>query len=300
VCGIAGVHLKDRALEPELGAMLVPIIEALNSRGPDSAGIAVYDRSLPAGELRWSLRAPGAGYDWDALRNGLGRALPGPVTLDAKDNIALLCSPAGETGVGAALTEVAPDLDVVGFGHAMTIYKDVGAPGDICDRYGLSAAVGYQGLGHTRMATESAVTTRHSHPFSTSADLALVHNGSFSNYATIRRRLTEESGIGFDTDNDSEVAARYVSHRIAEGDTLEDAIRMVCKDFDGFFTLLVCSRDQFVVVRDAFACKPLVVAETSSYVAVASEYHALAQLPGIESAVVFEPQPEEVHSWSRS
>jgi glutamate synthase domain-containing protein 1 len=42
-----------------------------------------------------------------------------------------------------------------------------------------------------------------------------------------------------------------------------------------------------------------VVAETEAYVAVASEYRALATLPGIEDARVFEPQPEEVHTWTR-
>lgn len=298
MCGIAGVHLKDPALEGQLGSMLVPIIEALDTRGPDSAGIAVYDRELGPDDLRWSLRAPQEDYPWEDLRIALATAVDLPVALDARTNMALLTSTASEPAMTAALGSVAPEIDLVGFGQAMTIYKDVGPPAAICERYGLLNAAGYQGLGHTRMATESAVTTRHSHPFSTGPDLALVHNGSFSNYATIRRRL-QEAGVTFDTDNDSEVAARHISERLSHGDTLEDAMRMVLKDFDGFFTLLVCSREQFVVVRDAFACKPLVVAETPGYVAVASEYHALADLPGIEAATVFEPQPEEVHSWTR-
>jgi methylamine---glutamate N-methyltransferase subunit A len=299
VCGIAGVHIKDRALEPDLGQMLVPIIESLATRGPDSAGIALYDRAQPPGLLRWSLRTNDDQQDWDALGTDLGRALDVDVAVEAQQNMALLTCAATETATRQALHELAPAVDLVGFGHAIRIYKDVGAPAEICDRYGLRDAGGFQGVGHTRMATESAVTTRHSHPFSTSADLALVHNGSFSNYASIRRKL-QDNGVAFDTDNDSEVAARYISDRIARGDTLEDAIRMVLKDFDGFFTLLVASQEQFVVVRDAFACKPLVVAETATYVAVASEYHALSKLPGIESAIVFEPQPEEVHVWTRS
>jgi glutamate synthase domain-containing protein 1 len=198
--------------------------------------------------------------------------------------------------VRARLAEVAPDVKVVGVGEAMTLHKDIGAARQVCDRYGIELVGGYQGVGHTRMATESAVTTQHSHPFSPSPDLALVHNGSFSNHASIRRRL-EAKGVEFDTDNDSEVAARYIGYWLDQGDTLDDAMRRVLKEFDGFFTLLVTSRDEFAVVRDAFACKPLVVAETDAYVAVASEYHALATLPGIETARVFEPQPEDVHSW---
>ncbi len=149
------------------------------------------------------------------------------------------------------------------------------------------------------MATETAVTTDHSHPFSPAVDLALVHNGSFSNHVSIARWL-QDRGVVFETDNDSEVAARYIGYRLDQGDTLDDAMRMVVKEFDGFFTLLVTSRDEFAVVRDAFACKPLVVAETDAYVAVASEYQAMATLPGIENARVFEPQPEEVHSWVKN
>jgi glutamate synthase domain-containing protein 1 len=198
----------------------------------------------------------------------------------------------------ASLESAAPELVVVGFGRAMEIYKDVGAPAAICERYGLDSVAGYQGVEHTRMATESAVTTAHSHPFAPAAALSLIHNGSFSTHATIRRGLADE-GVRFATDNDSEVAARYVARRMAEGDDLGDALRAVLKEFDGFFTLLVSTRDQFAVVRDAFACKPAVIAETPDYVAMASEYHALAGLPGIEEADVFEPMPEEIHLWSR-
>ncbi len=180
----------------------------------------------------------------------------------------------------------------------MVLVKDVGAPADICARYGIPGWGGYQGSGHTRMATESAVTTAHSHPFAPAADLALVHNGSFSNYATIRGRLAR-AGVYCDTDNDSEVAARLIATRMAEGDSLEDALRTVLKEMDGFFTLLVTTRTQFAVVRDSFACKPAVIAETGDYVAMASEYQALAGLPGVAGAEVFEPMPEEIHLWSR-
>lgn len=157
---------------------------------------------------------------------------------------------------------------------------------------------GYQGLGHTRMATESAMTTDGSHPFAPAADLALVHNGSLSNYATVRRRLAR-AGIRCDTDNDSEVAARFLAHRMFLGANLPDALRMAVAELDGFFTFVVTIRTVFTVVRDSFACKPAVIAETPDYVAMASEYHALADLPGIAGAQVFEPMPEEIHAWTR-
>ncbi len=296
MCGIVGLHLKDPALEPSLGQLLVPMIEGLTGRGPDSAGLALYDRSVPDGSLRWSLRGPGAGYDWSALGERLGAEVGQPAAMEVKADVALLTVKAPADQVRNRLLEIAPQVGIVGVGESMTLYKETGSAQQVCDRYGIEKASGYQGVGHTRMATESAITTQHSHPFSPAPDLALVHNGSFSNHASIRRRL-EDRGLRFETDNDSEVAARYIGWRLDEGDTLDDAMRMVLKEFDGFFTLLVTSRTEFAVVRDAFACKPLVVAETPVYVAVASEYHALADLPGIDDARVFEPQPEEVHSW---
>jgi glutamate synthase domain-containing protein 1 len=298
VCGIVGLHVKDPTLQPRLGELLVPMLGALATRGPDSAGIALYGDELPASALRWSLRAPEEGYAWEPLASKLEGELGVPVSVRRNADMGILTAEGAAGLIREHLRALAPELAVVGFGSAMEIYKDVGDPGMICERYGLRAATGYQGVGHTRMATESAVTTDHSHPFAPDADLTLVHNGSFSNHATIRRRLLDQ-GVSFDSDNDSEVAARYIAWRMHQGDDLGDALRMVLKEFDGFFTLLVGTRTQFAVVRDAFACKPAVIAECGGYVAMASEYHALAGLPGIEAAEVFEPMPEEIHLWSR-
>lgn len=157
---------------------------------------------------------------------------------------------------------------------------------------------GYQGVGHTRMATESAVTPEGAHPFSVGPGQCLVHNGSFANHATIRRELRSQ-GVEFDSENDSEVGARFVAHHLARGADLEKALRLLCERFDGFYTLLVSTADSFAVVRDAIACKPALVAETDAWVAMASEYRALDVLPGIEHARIFEPEPEEVYVWQR-
>ena len=302
MCGIVGLHLKNPDLQPRLGELLSAMLEAMTTRGPDSAGIAVY--ADPAGSpgaapgLRYSLRSE-TGTDWDLLGKATAADTDCEVSVRrlGRDS-AVLESGAGEALFLAAVRRAAPDVTVVGYGHSMVLVKDVGAPADICARYGIPGWNGYQGCGHTRMATESAVTTAHSHPFAPAADLALVHNGSFSNYATIRGRLAR-SGVYCETDNDSEVAARLIATRMAAGDSLEDALRTVLKEMDGFFTLLVTTRTQFAVVRDSFACKPAVIAETGDYVAMASEYQALAGLPGVAGAEVFEPGPEEIHLWSR-
>ena len=302
MCGIVGLHLKNPDLQPRLGELLTVMLEAMTTRGPDSAGIAVYadtaGSSATEPGMRYSLRSD-TGADWELVGKALAADTGSEVTVrQLAPDSAVLESPADEAVFLAAIRRAAPAVTVVGYGRAMVVVKDVGAPADICARYGIPGWGGYQGSGHTRMATESAVTTAHSHPFAPAADLALVHNGSFSNYATVRGRLAR-AGVYCDTDNDSEVAARLIATRMADGDSLEDALRTVLKEMDGFFTLLVTTRTQFAVVRDSFACKPAVIAQTGDYVAMASEYHALAGLPGIAGADVFEPMPEEIHLWSR-
>ena len=216
MCGIVGLHLRDEVLHSRLGELLTPMLAAMSSRGPDSAGIGLYEDSLPEGMLRWSVCAPGPGYDWDALGEGLGSELGTTVQVRRVAGNAVLALDAEPELVEKSLAGSFPNIRVVSYGRAVEVYKDVGHPAAICDRYDIASRSGYQGLGHTRMATESAVATTHSHPFAAGADLCLVHNGSFSNYATVRRRLTD-AGVTFVTDNDSEVAANYLAYETAHG-----------------------------------------------------------------------------------
>ncbi|WP_214108953.1 class II glutamine amidotransferase [Acrocarpospora catenulata] len=177
------------------------------------------------------------------------------------------------------------------------VLKGVGHPTTLATEWRLHEISGTQAIAHTRMATESAITAAHCHPFVVGDALSLVHNGSFANHHTIRRELTAQ-GVEFDSDNDSEVAARFLAYRMAQGDDLEKAIRLLCERFDGFYTLAIQTPQAFAVVRDIIACKPAIIAETPGWVAMASEYRALAVLPGIESARVYEPEPEEVYLWT--
>jgi glutamate synthase domain-containing protein 1 len=224
----------------------------------------------------------GAAIDQEAF--GAGMVIAAPEDMD--------------DDVRALIAATWPQVRVLATGRNLRVLKDTGRPMETCARFGVADWEGYQAVAHTRMATESAVTVLHSHPFVPSRDLCVVHNGSFSNYATVRRHL-EAAGVRFDSDNDSEVAARYLARRLSAGDDLAEATRWVMKEMDGFFTLVISTAAEMSVVRDAFACKPAVVAETDGYIAVASEYRALAELPGIAGADVFEPVPEEVYTWSR-
>lgn len=296
MCGIAGLHCRTDRYKAELGALIVPMLDVLSSRGPDSTGVAMYSHDLAPGECKYSLCAPTDGYDWSRyvteVEGGLGVA--GELKRHGRDAVLVLATDTSR--VLPMLRRADPDVRIFGFGSAMEVFKDVGSALEVCERFGVGEMSGYQAIGHTRMATESAVTTEHSHPFAAGADLALVHNGSFSNYATVRRRL-RATGVVFDTDNDSEVAARFIAEEVSDGATLEDAMHGVLKVFDGFFTLLVATGESFSVMRDSFACKPMVIAETDDYVAAASEYVALADLPDIEKAEVFEPMPGEIYTW---
>lgn len=296
MCGIVGLFLKDQTLAPDLGGMLSDMLATMTDRGPDSAGIAIYDGS--GGTAKITVQSPDPHADFDGLAAALTETLGTEVTVRIKATHAVIELPQPlQTQARAALTDLRPMARVMSAGQAIEIYKEVGLPRDVADRFGIGAMRGTHGIGHTRMATESAVTTMGAHPFSTGADQCLVHNGSLSNHNNLRRELRHK-GVGFETDNDSEVAAAYLTARMAEGDDLGAALEAGLKDLDGFYTFVVGTRDGFGVLRDPVACKPAVMAETDAYVAFGSEYRALAPLPGVDTARVWEPEPATVYFWS--
>ena len=188
------------------------------------------------------------------------------------------------------------DVLLVGYGKSIEIFKQVGNPKDIVKKFNLQQFSGSHGIGHTRMATESAITINGSHPYSTGEDECLVHNGSLSNHNNLRRELTKKGNV-FNSENDTEVAAGYISHSLSNKKSLKDTLTSGLKDLDGFYTFITGTRKGFAVVRDEIACKPAVIAETKNYVAIASEFQAMAHLPDVHSAKIFEPEPGIVYSW---
>jgi glutamate synthase domain-containing protein 1 len=272
------------------------MLEQLSDRGPDSAGVAFYRDPAPPGWCKVSLHSPASMPDWEALRVELevefGECSPPRVR--ATHAVFVIAAEAEEGQ--AWLLECHPELTLMSAGRSIEIYKEADLPTRFVEKFALHEFGGSHALGHTRMATESRVTTAGSHPFSTGLDLCLVHNGSLSNHNRLRRSL-EREGMVFRTENDSEVAAGYLTWRLREGASLEQALEGCLDDLDGFYTFAVGTADGFAVLRDPIACKPAVMAETDEWVAMASEYRAIAVLPGAEDAAMWEPAPGQVYSW---
>jgi glutamate synthase domain-containing protein 1 len=291
MCGIVGLMIRNPSLRGRLGEWAEPMLVGMTERGPDSAGIAVFTEPVPEDRRKSSLNAP-EGFDWAALR----AALADGETLAVKANHGVLTSPQSPAAVRARLKAAFPSLRVLSAGRAIDLYKDVGTPLEIARKYGLAGFSGTHLVAHTRMATESAVTPENAHPYTAGEDWCLVHNGSLSNPYSLRRKL-EPLGIAFDGDCDTEAACRWLEWRMREGDTLEAALERGFDELDGFYTFLMGTHDALAIVRDGFACKPALVAETDDWVAIASEYRSLAHLPGVARARLYEPQPERIYAW---
>jgi glutamate synthase domain-containing protein 1 len=298
MCGIVGLFLKDPGLEPELGAMLTDMLITMTDRGPDSAGIAIYGRPVK-GHAKLTVQSPEPGKDFKGLADDLAALTGVPVSSAVKDTHIVLDLPADRLDAArAAVATLRPSARVMSAGEGIEIYKEVGLPKDVAARFDLGKMSGTHGIGHTRMATESAVTTAGAHPFSTGPDQCLVHNGSLSNHNSVRRVL-RRAGMTFETENDTEVAAAFLTHKMHEGANLGEAMAATLTDLDGFFTFVVGTKNGFGVVRDPIACKPAVMAETDQYVAFGSEYRSMVNLPGIDTARVWEPEPATVYFWER-
>ncbi|MET4163250.1 glutamate synthase domain-containing protein 1 [Marinobacterium sp. MBR-111] len=299
MCGIVGLYLKNPELESRIGELFKPMLIAMTDRGPDSAGFAIYGDEVGEGWVKLTLRHPDAEYDWEALATRLKTELQLELSWFQNASVAVFKVHAEEATLREWLSEEASDVLILSVGQSIEILKEVGLPEKIAETFNLEGMKGSHIIGHTRMATESAVTMEGSHPFSTGMDLCLVHNGSLSNHNRLRENLKRE-GITFETQNDSEVAAGYLTWRLQEGDSLKQALEHALEDLDGFFTFTIGTRNGFAVMRDPIACKPAVLAETDDYVAMASEYQALTTLPGIENATVWEPEPATFYVWERS
>jgi glutamate synthase domain-containing protein 1 len=296
MCGIVGLLIKNPDLREHLGELMVPMLIGMTERGSDSAGMAVFSAPVSEGDRKLSLYCTDSKFDWPKLDASL-HARFGMLSLEIQKNHAILQTAAKPVDIRTWLRSEYPEVHVLSIGRAIDVYKDVGLPAAIASRYAFETLRGTHLVGHTRMATESAVTPKNAHPYTAGEDWCLVHNGSLANPHSLKRML-EKHGIQFESDCDTEAACRYLDWRLQGGEDLETALHHAFRDIDGFFTFLMGTQDKLALVRDPFACKPAIVAETDEYVAIASEFRSLAHLPNIKSAHVFEPKPAQIYSWS--
>ena len=297
MCGIVGLYVKNEKIGEQLGKLFEPMLIEMTNRGPDSAGVAIYHDPAPEGFTKITAFHPDPDFDWDKLTQALKGEFEGSIENEVNDSHCVISTSADAEAVVEAIEAHDSKLQVMSYGTAIEIYKEMGLPEDVAEKFDLSSMTGTHVIGHTRMATESAVTTAGSHPFSTGADLCLVHNGSLSNHNRLRDYLRTHKGMKIRTENDTEVGAAYISSRMKDGRTLHEAFEDCLDALDGFYTFVAGTKDGFAVMRDPIACKPAVLAETDDYVAFASEYRALVGLPGIKQAKVWEPEPATVYSW---
>ena len=297
MCGIVGLFIKNPTLESELGALVAPMLSEMTERGPDSAGMAVYRDPNDKG-CKVTILSQKLDFDWTTFEKSVNSNFSlKKFTVTQNHAVLSLDNSLNEVEEWLALNW--SELSVTSAGTNIEIFKGKGNPADFIEQFDIKNMTGTHALGHTRMATESAITTEHSHPFSTGQDLCLVHNGSLSNHNRLRETL-KRTGVQFKTDNDSEVAAGYLSWRLSEGDDLDEALNHAIEDLDGFYTFAIGTKDGFAVMRDPIGCKPAIMAETDDWAAMSSEYRAIATLPGAENARIWEPEPTQIYSWKRS
>ncbi len=299
MCGIVGIYIKNPDLEERLGAFVSDMLVEMSDRGPDSAGVAFYRNPAPEGGSKVSLFSAAETEDWPQRVAEISTALDSEFELEVHASHAVIASAAPVNQVDYWIQNNWPELRIMSIGESIEIYKEKGNPKDVVERFDFAKFSGSHAVAHTRMATESAVTTEHSHPFTTGLDLCLVHNGSLSNHNRLRRFL-QRQGVGFQTDNDSEVAAGFLTWRLAQNENIDEALNHAIDQLDGFYTFAIGSKNGFSVLRDPIACKPAVLAECDDWVAMASEFRAIAGLPGANDASIWEPVPAKIYNWERS
>ncbi|MGB0388028.1 MAG: glutamine phosphoribosylpyrophosphate amidotransferase [Ardenticatenaceae bacterium] len=312
MCGIAGYLDKTNNDQAHVGQILYKMLDALGLRGPDSAGVAVYDHRHD-GDLVLRVKLGEFGDKRHHAReqasfiekgNRITQSVAGVGTIGHSattgEYLRLFVDYAGTPRELEEFVEsLGEEAEVVSMGKYLEIIKQVGSPDNLEEAYDISSIVGTHGIGHTRLSTESRIDLSHSQPFWVHGypDIATVHNGHITNYDKMRRRY-EQKGVKFYTHNDSEVIGIYFADKLSQGMSLEEIMWLSLDELDGSYSYFVSTPDAMGFVRDPFALKPLLYTETDTFVAMANEEQAIrAAIPG--DYLVREAQAREVQLWQR-
>lgn len=300
MCGIMGYFDKTGQQRGALGATMLRMLTALGQRGPDSAGVAWYgERNDGALVLRVKLGEHGDFAERaTAVRQQVGAVA---AILEQQQNQEYLRLVIGFEGDPVALQtsieSIHREIEVISFGAALEIVKQVGSPQQLEKRFGISQVGGTHAIAHTRLSTESKIDLSHSQPFWAhgALDLASVHNGHITNYHKLRRQY-EQRGVRFYTENDSEIIGLYLGEELHKGASFTQALHNSVAFFDGSFSYLAATEHEFGFAKDPFGLKPLIVAESDKYVAIVTEEIALRAALG-EDVETWEPPAGTVKTW---
>jgi methylamine---glutamate N-methyltransferase subunit A len=311
MCGIAGIIYRNGDGTHRVGRDMTRMLQAMKHRGPDSTGYALYRPSSDGYVMHVKLAEANGDQDFEftdrvrrqraeveARMRALGACIR-TVTGSTDHAMTVTFDHSGDLKQLADYVEDVRGAEVLSLGRSLEIVKDLGDASTVAAEYGLERYVGTHAIGHARMATESDVDIANAHPYWAYPfpDVAVVHNGQLTNYHQWRRRL-ERAGHRFQSDCDSEIIAVYLAERMAQGDSLEDAMRRSLADLDGVFTYICVTEDALGVAKDELGAKPLVLYESDEIVALASEEIAIRKVIDREIET-YDPYEGAVMVWTR-
>jgi glutamate synthase domain-containing protein 1 len=309
MCGIAG--LIHRGKTGDVGKEMTAMLQSLKHRGPDSTGYALYGKPrgkelvvrLKVAEQDEMLKGFAIHKQVRERRQEVERRLEefGAKVLEVDEAteyaLRMRITFEGDLRRLADFIEDVDGAEILSIGHGLELIKDLGDADRVSKQYSIPGFIGTHAIGHTRMATESDVDIRSAHPYWAYpfADVSVVHNGQLTNYWNGRRAL-ERRGHRFVSNCDSELIAVYLADKMAQGATLEDAMKESIEELDGVFTYLVATSDSLGMAKDVMAAKPMVLHESDRFIALASEEVAIRSIFPHEIDT-FDPYEGEVRVW---
>jgi glutamate synthase domain-containing protein 1 len=309
MCGIAGLIHKGKS--SNVGAEMTAMLQALKHRGPDSTGFAVYGAGTEGDYVMRFVLAEqedmSKGFDMHEvvaarLEEVEKRLAFHGAVVKKRDRATpyahrFVISHEGDTEAMARHIEDIDGVEIMSMGSGLELIKDLGDATVVSEQYGLGNFIGTHGIGHTRMATESDVDIRSAHPYWAFPynDVCVVHNGQITNYWIMRRQM-ERKGHRFMSNCDSELLAVYTADNLSNGVSLEESLTRSIQEIDGVFTYLVATKDQLGMAKDTMAAKPLVLYESDTLIAMASEEVSIRAILPHEIDTT-DPYDEEVRVW---
>ena len=285
MCGIAGIVYKDKKIH-EVGNDMTNMLNALQHRGPDSAGFAIYGGlGLKEGEYILNVQVDDDNMI-DDVKNTITSKTPisqDQIIPSVDETVIYKChinlNKFNQLKPLIGKVDQLEDVIVLNGSHSFEMIKDVGSVLEIAERYDTRSILGTHAIGHTRFSTESGVDRFHAHPFQTyiSEDVTVVHNGQITNYWNIRAPL-ERKGHIFETFNDTECLVHYIADKLITGYSLEEALEGAVEDMDGPFSFIIGTPNGIGIAKDKLGLRPGVIAENDEKFAIASEEVSLRQV----------------------